>query len=182
MVKETTTRRPRPPVNKDGSLRRKPGKQAAPGDIRTERLVLRVHHDLMEVLSERARERGITRSAYVEQLLVGWVRLDPRNRKVDLIGKYDPGAPTPADLRQRSRVGFVERWRRFAEASLLLLGFEPPREWFENDDLEPRQDLHAAGWLYSDSFGTKPAAGSGANSATVPIDDEPPNSPVRRRR
>jgi hypothetical protein len=39
----------------------------------------------------------------------------------------------------------VERWRRFAEASLLLLGFEPPREWFEDDDLEPNPDMYAAG-------------------------------------
>lgn len=159
MVKETG----RGAVKKDGiTAKRKPGKPPRPGEVRTEKLVMRVHPDLMEILTERARERGITRSAYVEQLLVGWVRLDPRNRRVDLIGKYDPAAPTPADLRQRSRVGFVERWRRLAEASLLLLGFEPPREWFEDDDLEPNQDLHAAGYSYSD--------------------DEPPNPPVRRRR
>jgi len=91
----------------------------------------------------------------VEQLLVGWVRLDPRNRKVDLPHReIRSGAPTPVDLRQRSRVGFVERWRRFAEASLLLFGFEPPREWFEDDDLESNPDMYAAG--YSDDHPPNP--------------------------
>ncbi len=161
MVKEATTRMPRPALNKDGTPRAKPGKKPRPADVRTDRLVLRVHQDLMEILTERARERGITRSAYVEQLLIGWVRLDPRNRKVDLIGKYDPAASTPAEMRQRSLVKFVERWRRFAEASLLLLGFEPPREWFEDEEL-PDPDPRAGRHPYSD--------------------DNPPDPPFRRRR
>jgi hypothetical protein len=132
MVKET--RRPRPPVNKDGSPRAKPGKKAKPDDVRTDRLVLRVHHDLMEILSERAREKGETRSHYVEKLLVGWVRLDPRNRKVDLIGKYVPDAPDPRDPKRMSSFGYHERWRKFNNASRLLLGAPPPSDWLPDEE------------------------------------------------
>ena len=90
MVKETG----RGAVKKDASTqKRKPGKPPRPGEVRTEKLVMRVHPDLMELLTESAREKGVTRSAYVEQLLVGWVRLDPRNCRVDMIGKYAPDAP-----------------------------------------------------------------------------------------
>jgi hypothetical protein len=164
MVKEaTTTRRPRPPVNKDGSLRAKPGKKAKPDDVRTDRLVLRVHPDLMELLTERARERGVTRSAYVEQLLVGWVRLDPRNRRVDLIGKYVGDAPDPVDYKRTSTFSYLNRAQRFAQASQLLLGAPPPREWFQDEeDYVPADD--------------DPNVHRG-----LP-DVEPPKPPVRRRR
>jgi hypothetical protein len=124
MVKETQ----KAAVKKDGSTpKRKPGKPPRPGEVRTEKLVMRVHPDLMELLTESAREKGVTRSAYVEQLLVGWVRLDPRNRRVDMIGKYAPDAP---DQKKVSPFAFYERWRRFAEASRLLLGAAPPADWY----------------------------------------------------
>lgn len=135
----------RPDLNKDGSPRQKPGPVAKPDDAKTDRLVMRVHPDLMEILTERARECGINRSQYVEKLLIGWARLDPRNPRLDMIGKIDPAAPTPNELR-RSALSFAERWQRFCTASMLLLGAEPLREWFEkaihldpdsDEDLEP---------------------------------------------
>jgi hypothetical protein len=163
MVKEPTTRKPRPPVNKDGRLRSKPGKKAKPDDVRTERLVLRVHPDLMEILTSRAREKGETRSAYVEKLLVGWVRLDPRNRRVDLIGKYVGDAPDPADYKRTSTFAYLNRAQRFAQASQLLLGAPPPREWFQDEEdyvpADDDQDVHRR-----------------------PAGDNPPNTPSRRRR
>jgi len=163
MVKETTTRRPRPPVNRDGSPRRKPGKKPKPDDVRTDRLVLRVHPDLMEILTSRAREKGETRSAYVEKLLVGWVRLDPRNRRVDLIGKYVPDAPDPEDVKKRSPLSWAKRWQRFGTASQLMLGAPPPSDWFDDGEY-----------------------GVGHQVDTVvhrrPAEDDPPNPPFRRRR
>jgi len=116
----------------------------------------------MEVLTERARERGITRSAYVEQLLVGWVRLDPRNRRVDLIGKYDPDAPSPYEMRMRSPLAFAERWSKFASASKLILA-EPPSEWFESEGrgLAPSPNPRVHGRPYDDeepSPGPRPSS------------------------
>src|SRR3984893_4480053 len=121
-------------ASKAKGSRRSPRKAADAGDTRTERLVLRVHPDLVEVLTERAREKGITRSAYVEQLLVGWVRLDPRNRRLDAIGKFVPDAPDPDDVKRRSPLSFAERWQKFSTASQLLLGAPPPSDWFDDGE------------------------------------------------
>jgi hypothetical protein len=132
MVKET----PKAAVKKvDGSTpKRRPGKPPRPGEVRTEKLVMRVHPDLMAVLTERAREKGETRSAYVEKLLVGWVRLDPRNRRVDMIGKYVEDAPDPRDPKRMSSFGYHERWRKFNNASRLLLGAPPPSDWLPDEE------------------------------------------------
>lgn len=152
MVKDSKTRSrtPRPPINQNGTPRRKPGKPPRPGDVRTDRLVMRAHPDLMEILTERARERGLTRSAYVEQILVGWVRLDPRNRKVDLIGKYVPDAPTPQEFRLRHGLAWAERWVKFGSVSRALLGVQPPTEWVESEDRGPNPDPRTPGRTYSD--------------------------------
>ena len=142
-----------------GRRRRSPRKTVEAGDTRTERLVLRVHPDLIEVLTVRARERGITRSAYVEQLLIGWVRLDPRNRRLDMIGKIIPGAQDPEELKRRSAFSFAERWSKFATVSRLLLGAPPPSEWVD-DGNGPPDDLGPADQDY----------------------DEDPTPPSKRRR
>lgn len=165
MVKGPTTRKPRPPVNKDGTPRRPPGKAPSPSDVRAERLVLRVHPDLMEILTVRARERGVTRSAYVEQLLVGWVKLDPRTRRIDAIGKYVPDAPDPTQVRLRSPLSYANRWSKFSTASRLLLSAEPPQEWLENEEL---------------GFATADEARLYHNQQSD--DDEPPSPPFMPRR
>jgi hypothetical protein len=163
MVKEATTRKQRPPVNKDGSMRRKPGKKPSPGDVRTDRLVLRTHPDLMDVLTIRAREKGLTRSAYVEQLLVGWVRLDPRNRRIDMIGKYVQDAPDPEDVKKRSPLSFAERWQKFSSASQLLLGAPPPSDWFDDG-----------------GYGVGPEVDHDVHRR--PAEDDQPTPPFRRKR
>jgi hypothetical protein len=92
---------------------------------------LRVHPDLLDVLTKRSEERGITRSQYVEKLLIGWANIDPRNRRLELVGKVSPTAPSPWEIRRAKPLEFADRWQNFCKASLLLLGSEPPREWFE---------------------------------------------------
>lgn len=139
MVKQLQPKK-RPDVNKDGTPRQRPGKKPKPDDVKTDRLVLRVHPDLMSILTERARERGVNRSQYVEKLLIGWARLDPRNPRVDMIGKFDPTAPVPAEVRLRSPLAFADRWQKFASASQLLLGAEPPKEWFEDTEYDRSVD------------------------------------------
>jgi hypothetical protein len=131
MVKKGSTF-PRPPVNKDGRPRRKPGKPANPDDVRTERLSMRVHPDLAAILTARARERGITRSQYIEQLLVGWVKIDPRNPKIDAIGRIDVDAAPPLSMRLEP-LKFGERWARLATVMEALLGMRPADEWIEDE-------------------------------------------------
>ena len=133
-----------PAVNADGTPRGKPGKPPRPGEVRSDRLIMRMHPDLLGILSERAREKGLTRSQYVEQILIGWVRLDPRNRRIDMIGKYVQGAPDPADVKKRSAFSFADRWSKFATASRLLLGALPPSEWVD-DGNGPPDELGPAG-------------------------------------
>lgn len=132
-----------PPINKDGTPRRKPGKPAHPADVKTDRLVLRVHPDLLAILTNRSKERGITRSQYVEKLLIGWSNLDPRNPRLDLIGKVSPTAPVPAALRDTQGREYARRWEKFCDASVLLFGSEPPKEWYEEDDYYAYEDLMA---------------------------------------
>lgn len=123
-----------------GFPRKKPGPTPKPDDAKTDRLMMRIHPDLMEVLSERARERGINRSQYIEKILIGWVNLDPRNMQLDQIGKRSATAPSPTEVRKRSALDFTDRWRKFCSASALLLGFEPPKIWFDE-------------WEYNSGFG-----------------------------
>ncbi|MEH2471859.1 hypothetical protein V1281_006953 [Nitrobacteraceae bacterium AZCC 2161] len=58
-----------------------------PGDLRTERLVVRIHPDLMGVLVQRAREIGVNRSTYVEKILINYVT-QYEGAMLDNIGKH----------------------------------------------------------------------------------------------
>jgi hypothetical protein len=89
--------------------------------------------------------------------------IDPRNRRVDLIGKYVGDAPDPVDYKRMSTFSYLNRAQRFAQASQLLLGAPPPREWFQDEeDYVPADD--------------------DPNVHHGPPDDEPPNHPFRRKR
>jgi len=71
---------------------KKTGRPAArPEDVRSERTALRIHPDLQHELKVAARDRGMTRSLYCEQILLAAVnqRLWQRGeRMLDGIGKY----------------------------------------------------------------------------------------------
>jgi hypothetical protein len=75
--------------------------------------------------------------------LIGWVRLDPRNRRIDMIGKYVEDALSPAQFQLRSAFRFADLWTKFGTVSRLLLGAPPPSEWV--DDVNgPPADLGPA--------------------------------------
>jgi hypothetical protein len=123
---------PRPAVNKNGSPRKRPGKNVPADEIRAERLVLRVHPDLQDMLTMLARERGISRSQYVERILLGWLSADPRNPKLDAIGKKVAGAQSPHDLYRSNGRKFGEKWAKFSQLSTMLLGQPALDEWITN--------------------------------------------------
>jgi hypothetical protein len=74
------------------TAKKKTGRPAAdPAEIRSERTALRMHPDLQTELSVAAREKGITRSLLIEQILLAAInqRLWQRGeRMLDGIGKY----------------------------------------------------------------------------------------------
>ncbi|MGJ4932562.1 hypothetical protein ACQR1I_09225 [Bradyrhizobium sp. HKCCYLS2038] len=98
------------------------------------RLTLRVHDDLLELLQLRSGEASRSRSSFVETLLVAWLRADPRNPKVARNGKIDRDAPEPRAVRTADPVRFAERWTRYAQAHEIVMGHPPPREYL--DDLD----------------------------------------------
>lgn len=121
-------------VNRLPTARPKPGPEARPDLVRSGRVALRCHPDLERILELRSREAGVSKSKYVEKLLVGWLGADPRNPRIDSIGKFVPGAQDPYDQRTAEPLKIAEKWQRFAQAHDLLLGHQPPRQWFEEAD------------------------------------------------
>ena len=73
-----------------------------PADLRSERLVLRVHPDLMEQLNRRGRTEGISRSLFVERVLIAFLN-GTGGRPLDRIGRYTQPAPSPGALENFER-------------------------------------------------------------------------------
>jgi len=99
------------------------------GDVRAERLTMRVHPDLMRILDMRAKERNLSRSAYIESILIGWCRADPRNPKLDPRGKFVEGAPSPLEQMNSNSFAWGQRFMRFSQAYHILMGTEAPQAW-----------------------------------------------------
>ncbi len=64
-----------------------------PEDVRSSRLVLRAHPDLVEMLGEEARGNNLSRSVYVERILIGW--LNRNKRRIDYRGRRVPAGSPP---------------------------------------------------------------------------------------
>lgn len=136
-----------------------PGRGQPPkGDkARSARLLIRVHPNLLDLVDVHAEERGVTRSQLVEQLLVGFIRLDPRAPRISAIGQIEPppeGAPPPVQTRPGSfpRPGtppnahlFLRRWDDFRQASQLVTGYAPPdaliEDWVQTGPNDEPDDL-----------------------------------------
>jgi hypothetical protein len=116
---------------KPTSLPRPVPKKDEPADGKGNRLTLRMHPDIMELLSARAYEQGVSRSHLVEQILVGFMRLDPRNPKMDAVGRIIDGAETPLALYEKPRE-LAARWQKFTDAHTLVIG-TPPRSDLMDD-------------------------------------------------
>jgi hypothetical protein len=82
-----------------------------PDSLRTERLVVRIHPDLMRWLSQISSENGITRSLLVERTLVSFVNLSQQREVLDHMGREFQGEP-PADSPLGTPESFSSVWRR----------------------------------------------------------------------
>jgi len=92
-----------------------------PLDIRSERLVLRVHTDLLEALTDCATAARMTRSLYVEQILLAYLNrvekadLDSIGRKVEDAETRPPEKVAPRDAGDdwmRARTGLARLGER----------------------------------------------------------------------
>jgi hypothetical protein len=108
-----TKRTPLPEENRRG---RRPGD---PADKRTERLVLRIHPDLIDALNKSADEAGLTRSLFVERILLSYVRQDPRFADLDNVGRRRESMRSAPMASMRS---FEQRWNRFAAMRRAAIG------------------------------------------------------------
>lgn len=79
-------KKPLPPKPAERRTGRIPGPLE---DLRSERLVQRIHPDLMSVILQRSREAGFTRSQYVERILIQYAN-SVEGAELDAIGKRRP--------------------------------------------------------------------------------------------
>jgi hypothetical protein len=112
MVKEKAI--PRPGKKTAG---RRPG---PPEDVRTERLVVRMHPDMFSVLTEKAKFYGVSRSQYVERILIGYLNMQADIKPLDNMGRHikDPG------LAKTAQMGPGEAWAAFGRRNMRLLGLQ----------------------------------------------------------
>jgi hypothetical protein len=94
--------RPPPKVSKSPPAKRSVGRPGGdPQDIRSERLVQKIHPDLMAVFIQRAREAGVTRSAYIERVLLHHARF-VEGAELDNIGRRIPTMTLPRHPNMRT--------------------------------------------------------------------------------
>jgi hypothetical protein len=117
-----------------GFPRLKTGPRFNPDTARSDRLFMRIHPDMMELFDLRAEEKGMTRSKYVESILVGFMKSDPRNPKISAVGHIDRTAPLPEAMREENPHRFAERWQRFNTACTAVLGSPPPTDWYDETE------------------------------------------------
>jgi hypothetical protein len=79
-----------------------------PDDLRSERIALRSHPDLVNELNHMARAQGITRSVLIERALIDFVNEEARAEIVDMIGRYTVADNPPPITQQRP----LDTWRR----------------------------------------------------------------------
>lgn len=107
-----------------------------PAAMRSERLVLRVHPDLIDGLNRAADEAGLSRSTFVERCLISLLNEDPRN-SLDHVGRRVP----PETLNKKesplgSMASFERKWQNFKRLRRTVLMEDVPEiEDVDLDDL-----------------------------------------------
>jgi hypothetical protein len=101
-------------------------------ELRTGRLMMRVHDDLLRLLDVRARERGESRSRYIEKLLLAFLEADPRNPPLDPVGRIDGDAKPPIS-KTGEALKFGERWARYSDLNLQLLRYRVPDKFLDDE-------------------------------------------------
>jgi hypothetical protein len=123
MVKDSKTKAAKP-----GPLPRpKRGRPFSGEEPRDHRLMMRVNQSLSDLCDIRAAERGESRSRFIERLLLAYLKLDPRNPRLDQHGRILTDGP--AVSRAGDPVGFGAAWSRWVALNENLF------QWKPGDDL-----------------------------------------------
>src|SRR5262249_33895294 len=95
-----------------------------PGSKRAYRFVMRMNSDLADVLNLLSDESGLSRSVFVERILISFVNQDPRIRLNHVGRKVDTastGAAPPGSL-----ASFGAQWRRWQALRHDVIGEDVP--------------------------------------------------------
>lgn len=85
----------------EADIKQKLGRPFAdPNDVRNMRLAQRVHPHMMSVLDQRAREYGLSRSQFIERILVDYLNSHER-AQLDAIGRWVPNAKWTRSMARR---------------------------------------------------------------------------------
>jgi predicted transcriptional regulator len=84
-----------------------------PNTLRTERLVIRIHPDLMNALTDLARSNGITRSLLVERAMISFVNMSAKDATpfLDFMGRALTGRPA-GDQPLGTLQSFQQVWKK----------------------------------------------------------------------
>lgn len=101
-----------------------------PETLRTERLVLRIHPDLMTAMTDLAKANGITRSMLVERAMISFVNMSSPSSQLDFMGRQMKGTETgsaPLGTPQ----SFNQIWKRAVGGSYVAPkgGVKYPSDW-----------------------------------------------------
>lgn len=107
--------KPTPPKPRGRSGGRKPGN---PEDLKSVRLVMRAHPDLVDALTERGRLYGVSRTEYVERILISYLNLQDGQRPLDWSGRYVRSDVAAKIAQQRPG----DAWAAFGARNLKLMG------------------------------------------------------------
>ena len=110
----------------------------APETLRSERLVMRIHPDFLKTLNDRAEEQRMTRSRFVEEILRGYLALDPRNPKFDINGKIDPRKPNAVQRQLQNPLHYLQLIA--ANSGLNASLFPQPGGFVQPSGYEPPED------------------------------------------
>lgn len=97
-----------------------------PDTLRTERLVVRIHPDLMECLTALAKENGLTRSMLVERSMVSFVNLSAGEPILDTMGRRLSGPESSGDM-LGTPSSFSRVWSRVLGGAPAQSNPQPPR-------------------------------------------------------
>jgi hypothetical protein len=90
-----------------------------PDEVRSDRLVLRSHPDLMDALSLRAKVYGVSRSQLIERVLISYLNMQDDQRPLDMAGRY----LTSEGQAKWMKMTVGERlWSRFGSKNKAVVG------------------------------------------------------------
>jgi hypothetical protein len=95
-------------------------KKMPPEEVRSDRLVLRAHPDLMDALSLRAKGYGVSRSQLIERILITYLNMqDDQKPALDMSGRYltDEG-----QARWMKQTVGERLWSRFGSKNKAVIG------------------------------------------------------------